>query len=274
MEEKITILEKENLEYKKNYLLLLKSKKDVYDSKYKIIKIICIILYITTFWLIVSIPMIFAIQLYFKNSFKIKIKKNGFKNLDEFNYTIDKIIKNEEIDTSILAKLPDKPEYSKQMKSIIEEKQKHDELNEIMEKEKEQKKIKEQQIKELKEKNLLKEKELKEQKEKEIRQPKENTIVKDINSSNDNSAKIADTIQTISYIIGFIICVVVLVAIWSGDLFSSGNSTGSSGGDKKHEKYLKTAVEQLISDNIAKSPVEELSISGNKIIYYIMVMIS
>ena len=205
MEDKLTLLEQENIEYKKNYLRILKSKKDEYDNRYRIIKIICIILYLTTFWIVVTIPIILVIQIYFKNAFKRKIKKIGFKDINEFNNIVDKIIKNEEIDNSILAKIPDKPEYSKQLKSIINEQQKNNKLDKILEQEKEQEKIKQRQLEKLQKENLIKEKEITKKKNE---QRNNNTNVKNTTTSNSkyNLLKIMGSIFTIIMFIVIFIC--------------------------------------------------------------------
>lgn len=224
MEDMLTLLEQENIEYKKNYLRILKSKKDEYDNRYKIIKIICIILYLTTFWILITIPIILVIQIYFKNTFKRKIKKIGFRNINEFNNIVDKIIKNEEIDNSILAKVPNKPEYSKQLKSIIKQKQKNNKLDKIME----QEKIKQQQLEKLQKENLINEQEIIKQKQIINEQQNNNTNVNDTTTSNlKYNSQVLKIMGSILLIIIFIV-----IYLFVSNLFNGGdNSSNVNKGD-------------------------------------------
>ena len=114
--EKMELLEKENLEYKKKFLLLLENKKEKYDKIYKIVKYIFIILYIISCG---AALILLPIQLYFKNSFNRKIKKYGFKKLDDFYIVVNKIKNNEEFDSLLLSGVPNSLDYSKKVKYIV-----------------------------------------------------------------------------------------------------------------------------------------------------------
>lgn len=265
--EKIVLLEKENLEYKKNQLLLLESKKDSFTKRYKVIKWICIILYIISIPAALGyiIPIIIIIQLYFKTTLKRKVKRLGFKKIEDFNIAINKLKNNEELDKEILDKIPNNPSYSKQLNYIVNEQQKKVKLNDIINNEKQEEKEKLKNIKN----DKVQEENLTSIKEKDIIDDKPKNSNNASPQENNNDSNKFNIVETIGSLIGLIICIVIILNVgsWFG--------VGSSNINSEQEKYMKTAVEQLKSGKITEyvsgedaGPIKRLYELENKIIHY------
>jgi hypothetical protein len=85
---------------------------------------------------------------------------------------------------------------------------------------------------------------------------------------NENKKISKKTIIFIVIAVLLVICIAVSNDDSTNNANTSINSTSTSSSSNSVENYFKTAIEHLKSDNVSQNPIQELSISGNKVIYY------